>query len=105
LIADGLREALAPLGPPAWYLDFETFSPALPVHVGSSPYQRIPFQWSLHADDGNGDIRHFEFLATGNVDPRRELAETPEEFGSWDEARAFLRRLHPRASDARPHSR
>jgi pimeloyl-ACP methyl ester carboxylesterase len=43
---------------------------------------------------------------TPDVDPagiqriRRELAETPEEFASWDEARAFLRRLHPRASDA-----
>ena len=30
---------------------------------------------------------------------RRELGETPEEFASWDQARAFLRRLHPRASD------
>ena len=29
----------------------------------------------------------------------RELGETPEEFASWDQARAFLRRLHPRASD------
>jgi pimeloyl-ACP methyl ester carboxylesterase len=30
---------------------------------------------------------------------RRELGETPEEFASWDRARAFLRRLHPRASE------
>lgn len=30
---------------------------------------------------------------------RRELGETPEAFASWAEARAFLRRLHPRASD------
>jgi len=30
---------------------------------------------------------------------KRELGETPEEFASWDQARAFLRRLHPRASD------
>jgi esterase len=30
---------------------------------------------------------------------RRELGETPEEFASWDQARAFLRRLHLRASD------
>jgi pimeloyl-ACP methyl ester carboxylesterase len=31
---------------------------------------------------------------------RKELSETPEEFPSRDAARAFLRRLHPRASDA-----
>jgi pimeloyl-ACP methyl ester carboxylesterase len=30
---------------------------------------------------------------------KRELGDTPEEFASWDQARAFLRRLHPRASD------
>jgi pimeloyl-ACP methyl ester carboxylesterase len=30
---------------------------------------------------------------------RRELGETPEEFASWEQARVFLRRLHPRASD------
>ena len=29
---------------------------------------------------------------------KRELAETPAQFASWDKARAFLRRLHPRAS-------
>jgi len=47
-IANELREALVPLGPPASYLDFETFSPALPLYAGTSPYQRIPFQWSMH---------------------------------------------------------
>jgi hypothetical protein len=76
LITDGLREALVALEPPASYLDFETFSPALPIYAGISPYQRIPFQWSLHHDDGDGDITHLEFLATGDVNPRRELAET-----------------------------
>lgn len=75
-IADGLREALVPLGPPASYLDFETFSPAIPLYPGTRPYQRIPFQWSLHHDDGAGDVGHFEFLAAGDVDPRREFAET-----------------------------
>jgi hypothetical protein len=75
-ISDGLRDALAPLGPPASYLDFETFSPAIPLYAGTRPYQRIPFQWSIHHDDGSGEVRHFEFLADGGVDPRREFAET-----------------------------
>ena len=64
------------LGPPASYLDFETFSPAIPLYAGTSPYQRIPFQWSMHHDDGAGEVRHFEFLADGDVDPRREFTET-----------------------------
>lgn len=75
-ISDELPEALTALGPPASYLDFETFSPAIPLHARTSPYQRIPFQWSIHHDDGAGEVRHFEFLANGDVDPRREFAET-----------------------------
>jgi predicted RecB family nuclease len=75
-ISDELPEALTALGPPASYLDFETFSPAIPCYVGTSPYQRIPFQWSMHHDDGAGEVRRFEFLADGEADPRREFAET-----------------------------
>ena len=74
-ISDDLCDALAPLGPPATYLDFETFSPAVPLYAGTSPYQRIPFQWSIHYDDGQGDVPHFEFLAEGDSDPRRDFAQ------------------------------
>ncbi len=71
-----LGEALAPLSPPATYLDFETFSPAIPVYAGTSPYERLPFQWSAHHDDGHQHVEHFEFLADGDRDPRRQFAET-----------------------------
>jgi hypothetical protein len=37
-VANGLCEALASLGPPASYLDFETFSPTLPIFAGTSPF-------------------------------------------------------------------
>ena len=57
------------------YLDFETFSPAVPLYAGTSPYQRIPFQWSIHYDDGQSDVRHSEFLAEGDSDPRRDFAQ------------------------------
>jgi predicted RecB family nuclease len=75
-ISDELPKALAALAPPASYLDFETFSPAIPLYAGTSPYQRIPFQWSMHYDDGAREVRHFEFLADGDVDPRRDFAKT-----------------------------
>ena len=70
-----LAEMLELLAPPASYLDFETFSPAIPIYADSRPYERIPFQWSLHHSDGE-DLVHADFLAEGKADPRREFSET-----------------------------
>jgi Domain of unknown function(DUF2779) len=44
--------------------------------LNTSPYQRIPFQWSLHHDSGTGILAHAEFLADGELDPRREFTES-----------------------------
>jgi len=44
--------------------------------VTARPYQRIPFQWSWHYNDGSGSLIHTDFLATGWTDPRREFCET-----------------------------
>lgn len=70
----GLANALAVLVEPVNYLDFEAFSPALPIYPGTRPYLRIPFQWSLR--DSSPDLLNTEFLACGSTDPRREFAET-----------------------------
>jgi Domain of unknown function(DUF2779) len=74
--SSALAETLAVLSPPVSYLDFETFNPAIPLYSNTSPYERIPFQWSLHQDDGSDIFAHAEFLADGDIDPRREFAET-----------------------------
>jgi hypothetical protein len=67
-----LRSLAAPLG----FLDFETFMPAIPPFDGTSPYQQIPFQFSLHVRQApGGPLRHAGFLAEGGEDPRRALAE------------------------------
>jgi hypothetical protein len=71
-----LAKILPPLTPPAGYLDYETFSPAIPIYDNTRPYQRIPFQWSLDYDGGSGSLTHAEFLAHGDDDPRREFSET-----------------------------
>src|SRR5262249_20950254 len=71
-----LVKLLPILAPPTSYLDFETFSPAIPIYVNTRPYQRIPFQWSWHYDDGSGSLVHADFLANGETDPRREFSET-----------------------------
>jgi len=45
-----------------------------PEFVGLSPYEQIPFQFSIHKEDGKGNLEHFEFLADVGADPRYELA-------------------------------
>jgi predicted RecB family nuclease len=75
-VSPDLVSGLRSLGPPTYYLDFEAMHPGVPLYPGTSPYQVIPFQWSLHKLDRNGNLRHWEFLADGRDDPRRECAET-----------------------------
>ncbi len=72
----GLAEALSGFGPPADYLDFETMNPAVPLYAGTRPYERIPFQWSLHRVGSEGRVSHQEFLADGRTDPRLPFAQT-----------------------------
>jgi len=38
------------------------------------PFEKVPFQFSAHRIKPDGSVEHFsEFLADGNVDPRREF--------------------------------
>jgi hypothetical protein len=75
-VAPDLHRLLHGFGPPALYLDFEAMMPAIPLYEGTSPYQTLPFQWSLHEITKDGALLHSEYLATGANDPRREFAET-----------------------------
>lgn len=61
---------------PLYFLDFETFQPAIPQFDNSHPYEQITFQYSLHyIDKEDGELKHKEFLAHPGDDPRRALAE------------------------------
>ena len=71
---EAIKEFLETLSYPLYHLDFETFQQAVPEFVGLSPYEQIPFQFSIHKDDGKGNLEHFEFLAEVGADPRYELA-------------------------------
>ena len=56
---------------PLYFMDFETFATAVPIYDGTSPYQNIPFQFSLHVITKPGAmVEHYEFLAEGKDDPR-----------------------------------
>ncbi len=69
-----IQKFLETLTYPIYHLDFETFQEAVPEFKGLSPYQQIPFQYSLHIEHVDGSLEHKEFLAEDSVDPRYELA-------------------------------
>lgn len=62
---------------PLCHLDFETtFMTPVPLFDGTSPYQQIPFQFSLHIEDTPGaEIRHIEFLAEADIDPQEAFLQ------------------------------
>ena len=72
----GIRSFLDTLTYPLYFLDFESFQLCLPPYDGTWPYQQIPFQYSLHfLERADGELKHKEFLADENSDPRRAIAE------------------------------
>ena len=66
---------------PFYFLDYETFSHAVPVLDGTRPYQQVPFQFSLHIQQSsNGELKHIEFLHCEKSDPRPAFAKALVEF-------------------------
>lgn len=74
IVERGLARAIAALREPIAYLDFETINPAIPVWPGCAPYQQVPVQISCHVRTG-GNLMAYAWLADGQSDPRRPLAE------------------------------
>ena len=73
---ESVREFLSTLSYPLYFLDFESFQPAIPLYENSSPYEQIVFQYSLHYyEEEGGELKHKEFLAEPGKDPRRAVAE------------------------------
>jgi hypothetical protein len=62
---------------PFHFLDFETFMAAVPPYDELSPYEQIPFQYSLHVvDSPGGKAKPYSFLSDGATDPRPEVLES-----------------------------
>ena len=73
-----LDKFFASLQYPLFFLDFETAQYAIPPHENLSPYQQLPFQYSLHVlrtSLSDAPIHH-EFVALGPGDPRMALLES-----------------------------
>ena len=78
----GIETMFDRLEPPLYFLDFETDNPAIPRFPGTSPYEQVPFQYSLHVlesveslADPTAAVRHTEYLHRDAGDPRECLAE------------------------------
>ncbi len=60
---DNIQESLKKLDYPLCFIDYETYSTAIPILDDISPHQHIPFQVSIHVLDSNSNLKHFEYLA------------------------------------------
>ena len=72
-ISPDLASIMKEISFPASFMDFEAISPAIPIYAGTKPYQRVPFQWSLHILDSSGRLRHDWFLNGDADDPRERF--------------------------------
>ena len=75
VIDPGLTSALDEWEGPLVYLDFETVAFAIPRFPGTTPWSKIPVQYSAHREEGARHT-HASFLAEDDGDPRRALAES-----------------------------
>jgi hypothetical protein len=71
----GARAAMASWSGPRHFLDFETIALAIPRWPGTSPFQRIPFQFSCHIEDHGGLLRHESFVDLSGENPAAGCAE------------------------------
>lgn len=66
-----INEFIKNLNYPLYHFDFETIDQAIPMYNNSRPWQKIPFQYSLHIQDNT--ITHHEYLGEPFTDPRINL--------------------------------
>jgi hypothetical protein len=74
-----IEEFLSEIEYPLYFMDFESFQPAVPLFDKSKPYQQVPFQFSLHyqksKESKESKLEHKEFLAEAGPDPRIPFIE------------------------------
>ncbi|NVJ61910.1 MAG: DUF2779 domain-containing protein [Gammaproteobacteria bacterium] len=74
-----VKDKLSHLNYPIHFFDFETYNASVPIWNNCRPWQQVPFQYSLHIVESNGDISHFEYLSSDLQDPRIPLIEAMQQ--------------------------
>jgi hypothetical protein len=76
-ISDELYSVLNEYQYPLHFIDFETYTGALPFHEGMRPYELIAFQWSCHTIPYKGAAPiHSEWIETEGKFPNFAFAES-----------------------------
>lgn len=71
----GAKAALERHPLPAYFLDFETISFAVPIWARTRPYEQVPFQFSMHFQQARDQMpQHSEFLDLTGNNPTRPFA-------------------------------
>jgi hypothetical protein len=78
---EGVKSALIGWKFPLIFLDFETINPAIPRYDGTSPFQQVPFQLSVHKLlTIDSEPEHFEYLHEDQSDPRPAVLKALNDF-------------------------
>lgn len=74
---DKIRDEIENLQFPLYFLDYESFNPAVPKFPNTRPYQQMVFQYSLHTmDTKDGELRHSYHLSKNDGrHPTEEIVE------------------------------
>lgn len=73
-----INKTLSELKYPLYFLDYETFGKPIPLLDGYKPSQQMVFQYSLHVLNDNGNLEHFEYLASDLESATKELLKSLE---------------------------
>ncbi len=73
---DGISEFLGAMKYPLAFLDYETYPSAIPKYNRYSPYQQIPFQFSLHViESPDSESVHYDFIYTDKDCPDESFVQ------------------------------
>jgi hypothetical protein len=77
---DSIAKDMDELEYPIYFVDYESFNPAIPMYDGYKPYDQMPFQWSLHVlREPEGELEHYEFIETEAIDPIPNFLDSLQE--------------------------
>jgi len=85
-ISNELKSSSGEYKYPLHFIDFETYTGAMPFHKGMRPYELIAFQWSCHTIKYPGaEPKHKEWIHTGKEFPNGE------EFPNFEFAESLMK--------------
>ena len=71
-----LRAFVDGLQYPLSFMDFETCGPSVPMFDGTSPFNNVPFQFSVHRLTSAGTLQHQSFIDLSGNDPSEVFAQS-----------------------------